>query len=115
MPADPSAWSIFVDEDLAESVLRAVEQQSDLTSQREQKRREWSRLNNRAAVVVIAVAETHHLAIRKIAVEVEGFERKEGELASERLHLFAGEDAQAIAKSFGQPQGDVEKIGLLDE
>ena len=90
MPADPCARPIFVDEDLPEGVLRAVEQHSDLASQEEQKRRKWRGLHNRATVIVIAVAEAHHLAIRKIAMEVEQFEREGGELAGERVLLFYG-------------------------
>src|SRR5258707_6844733 len=71
MPADPCARPIFVDEDLPEGVLRAVEQHSDLASQGEKKSRKWRRLHNRATVIVIAGAEAHDLAIRKIAMVVE--------------------------------------------
>ena len=47
-------------------------------------------------------------------MEVERFEREGGEFAREGLLLFCGQDARVIAKSFGQPRGGGEKIGLIE-
>ena len=90
MPADSRARPIFVDENLAESVSRAVESRSNLASQRFQKR--WKRrgLNDGAAVIVVTIAEAHHLAVRKIAMKVERLERELCEFVGERLFLSDG-------------------------
>jgi hypothetical protein len=88
LPAHPRARPIFGDENLAESVLWAVDQRSNFASQGEKKRRKWGHLNNRATVAVIPVAEGYHLAIRKMAMEVERFERERGDLAGERRPLL---------------------------
>ena len=87
VPADARARSIFVDENLAERVSRAVESRSNLASQRFQKR--WKRrgLDDGAAAIVITIAEAHHLAIGEIAMKVERLERELCELAGERLFL----------------------------
>jgi hypothetical protein len=85
MPADACGWSIFVDENLAKGVRRAIEELGNFAPQRVEERRKRRGLNDGATVVVVAVAEAHHLAIGRKPLKVEGLERECAKLARERL------------------------------
>jgi hypothetical protein len=91
MPSNSCALSILVDKHLAESVRLATECLGNLAPEGEKKRRERRGLDDGAVVIVIAIAEAHHLAVCLVAVKVKRPEWELRKLASERLLLFSSD------------------------
>jgi hypothetical protein len=112
MPADSCAGPIFVDENLAKRFRRAAESRGHLAPQGNEKRRERRRPYNAATILVVTIAEAHHLAIGQKPLEVEGLERESAEFARERIRFFEGQNIRMIREPLRQPSGRREQIGL---
>jgi hypothetical protein len=108
----PAPGRYWFDENLLEGVSRAAEDRGDLAPQGIKKR--WKRrgLNDGATVVVVAVAEAHHLAVRKKALKIERLEREIGKFAPERLLLVERENVRMIPEPRRQSVRRSEQIGL---
>ncbi len=112
MPADSRAGPIFVDENLAEGFLRAIENRGDLAPQGNEKRRKRGSLNDRATIIVVAVAEAHHLAVGQKSLKVERLERKLAKFARECFLFLDRQNFRIIAEPFRQARGRGKQIGL---
>ena len=99
MPTDSRARSILVDQHLAEVLRRSVEYRCNLIPQGNEKRRKRRSLNDGTAVVVIAVAEAHHLAVGQVPMKVKRLEWEIGNLARKPILFTAREDVRTIAKT----------------
>jgi hypothetical protein len=89
MPADSRAGFVFVDENLLERLRWPVENLSDLAPQGHEKGRKRRGLDDRAPVVIVAIAEARHPAIGQEALKVERLEQERFKLAGEGL-VFCG-------------------------
>jgi hypothetical protein len=69
-------------------------------------------LNNGAAVIVVAVAEAHHLSVRQKSVKVEGLERELLKFARERLLFFRRQKLRMISEPLRQAERRSKQIGL---
>ena len=99
-------------ENLAERNSRMAKRLGNLASQGEKKRRKRRGLDDNAGVVVVAPAETYHLAVGLMAIKVKRLEREPSEFASKRLLLLGGQNIGAVAKPLRRPYGHGEQIGL---
>src|ERR1700722_7408417 len=112
MPADSRAGPIFVDENLAEGFLGAVENRRNLAPEGNENRWEWRSFNDRATIVVVAVAEANHLAVGQKSLKVERLERKRTKLVREGVLFLDRQDVRIIAEPFRQPRGRRKQVGL---
>ena len=99
MPTDSRARSILVDQHLAESLRRPVKYRGNPVPQGNEEGWKRRSLNDSSTVVVVAVAEAHHLAVGQIPMKVERLEREVGKLARKRFLVIARDDVRTIAKT----------------